>query len=50
MALVLWLIAVAMVLNGLKVAIADRRILAGVAWIFVACLIGPGGVNIFGIH
>lgn len=50
MAFILWLIAVAMVLNGLKVAIGDRRVFAGLCWIVAGFLVGPAGVSIFNVH
>lgn len=46
MALVLWIIAVAMVLSGIG-AIVKKQMVYGAVLIVLGLLIGPGGVSIF---
>jgi hypothetical protein len=46
MALILWLIAVAIAFYGI-VRIVGGDILIGIVLLVVACLVGPGGYSIF---
>jgi len=47
-ALLLWLIAVALVVYGIFVAVRGQ-ILLGVVLVVVGLLIGPGGVSLFNV-
>lgn len=47
MAIVLWILAALLVISGVF-AILRKQILWGVVLIVVGCLVGPGGVSIFG--
>ncbi|WP_420097262.1 GPGG-motif small membrane protein [Brevibacterium sediminis] len=47
MAVVLWILAAILVISGIF-AIFRKQILWGVVLIVVGCLVGPGGVSIFG--
>ncbi|WP_166822514.1 MULTISPECIES: GPGG-motif small membrane protein [Brevibacterium] len=47
MAVILWIIAAILVISGIF-AIFRKQILWGVVLIVVGCLVGPGGVSIFG--
>lgn len=47
MATILWIIAALLVISGIY-AIFRKQILWGVILIVVGCLVGPGGVSIFG--
>ncbi|WP_164743305.1 MULTISPECIES: GPGG-motif small membrane protein [Brevibacterium] len=47
MAIVLWILAALLVVSGVF-AILRKQILWGVVLIVVGCLVGPGGVSIFG--
>jgi len=46
MALILWIIAVALVLSGIG-AILKKKMVYGAVLIVLGLLIGPGGVSIF---
>ncbi len=46
MALILWLIAVALVIAGIVTAVRGQ-IVAGIALIILGLLVGPGGVSVF---
>ncbi|MGO3022816.1 MAG: GPGG-motif small membrane protein [Brevibacterium sp.] len=47
MAFILWILAAILVISGIF-AIFRKQILWGVVLIVVGCLVGPGGVSIFG--
>ncbi|GGC31120.1 MULTISPECIES: GPGG-motif small membrane protein [Brevibacterium] len=47
MAVILWILAAILVISGIF-AIFRKQILWGVVLIVVGCLVGPGGVSIFG--
>ncbi len=46
MALILWILAVALVIAGI-VSLVRRELLLGVVLIVVGLLVGPGGVSLF---
>jgi len=46
MASLLWLIAVVLVIYGIVTAVRGQ-VLAGIAFILLGLLVGPGGVSIF---
>ena len=46
-ATILWVLAVVLVIAGI-VAIVRGAVLGGVVLIIIGCLVGPGGVSIFG--
>ena len=45
-ATVLWVLAVILAIAGV-VSLVRGQVMAGVALIVIACLVGPGGVSIF---
>ncbi|WP_198587551.1 GPGG-motif small membrane protein [Brevibacterium epidermidis] len=47
MAVILWILAAILVISGIF-AIFRKQVLWGVVLIVVGCLVGPGGVSIFG--
>ena len=47
MAVILWILAAILVISGIF-AIFRKQLLWGVVLIVVGCLVGPGGVSIFG--
>ena len=46
-ATLLWILAVVLVIAGI-VTLVRGGVLAGIALIVVGCLVGPGGVSLFG--
>ena len=46
-ATLLWILAVVLVIAGI-VTLIRGGVLAGIALIVVGCLVGPGGVSLFG--
>lgn len=47
MATILWIIAALLVISGVF-AILRKQLVWGIVLIVVGCLVGPGGVSIFG--
>ncbi|SMX67920.1 MULTISPECIES: GPGG-motif small membrane protein [unclassified Brevibacterium] len=47
MATILWIIAALLVISGIF-AILRKQLVWGIVLIVVGCLVGPGGVSIFG--
>ena len=47
MAFILWIIAAILVISGIF-ALFRKQLLWGIVLIVVGCLVGPGGVSIFG--
>jgi hypothetical protein len=45
-ATILWVLAVVLAIAGI-VSLVRGQVMAGVALIVIACLVGPGGVSIF---